>query len=52
VGGLKRPWSRISQVLGIPNKELSRDTKIAKKQQSFIEGENKKVLSSRRGSGF
>jgi hypothetical protein len=45
---LRRPSSR-SQVLGVSNKELDGDTQIAKKQQSFAEGESRKTHSSRKG---
>jgi hypothetical protein len=50
MGSLRKPWSRWSHVLGIPNKELDRDTQIAK--QNFGEksvSESRKIHSQRKG---
>jgi hypothetical protein len=53
VGSLRGSWLRRSQVIAILNKELSRDTPMAKQQQSFSERESSTVHSKEgEGSGL
>jgi hypothetical protein len=53
VAGLRKPWSRRSQVLEIGSKELDGDTQIAK-QQSFIDMNESMTVHApgKKGSGL
>jgi hypothetical protein len=48
MGGLRRPWSRRSQVLGIPNKQLDGDTQIAN-NKVLVEVKAESTLQEGRG---